>query len=146
MSVEVRPLSFEDLDRVCEIEEACFSMPWKKEDFADLIESEHSDYFVIVLDGVIAGSAGYTDTLGDAYVNNVAIHPDYRGRGLSKILMKAMLEHGLSKGIKNYTLEVRVSNTPAIRLYESFGFECAGTRKRFYEHPVEDAYVYWLRK
>ena len=146
MSVEVRPLSFEDLDRVCEIEEACFSMPWKKEDFADLIESEHSDYFVIISDGVIVGSAGYTNTLGDAYINNVAIHPDYRGLGLSKKLMEAVLDHGLSKGIKNYTLEVRVSNTPAIRLYESFGFECAGIRKRFYEQPVEDACVYWLRK
>ena len=121
-------------------------MPWKRQDFADLIESEHSDYFVILKDGLIVGSAGYTDTLGDAYINNVAIDEPFRGQGLSKKLMEAMLEHGLSKGIKNYTLEVRVSNTPAIRLYESFGFECAGIRKRFYEQPVEDACVYWLRK
>ena len=146
MSAAVRPLEYEDLDRICELEEASFSMPWKKADFEDLIESENSVYLVIEEEGLIIGAAGYTDTLGDAYVNNVVIDESVRGKGYGKILMDALISDGLSKGIMNYTLEVRVSNTPAIRLYESLGFESAGIRKRFYERPVEDAYVYWLRK
>ncbi|MCR5278597.1 MAG: ribosomal protein S18-alanine N-acetyltransferase [Lachnospiraceae bacterium] len=146
MNIVTRPLSDDDLDRVCEIERASFSMPWKREDFAALIRDNNSVYLVIEADGIIAGQAGYTDTLGDAYINNVAIEESYRGNGLGRILMEALIADGLSKGILNYTLEVRVSNTPAIMLYESLGFECAGVRKRFYEQPVEDAYVYWLRK
>lgn len=144
--IETRPLSDEDLDRVCEIESATFSMPWSKQDFADLIRDNNSVYLVILVDGKIAGQAGYTDTLGDAYINNVAIEESYRGQGLGRRLMEDLIADGLSKGILNYTLEVRVSNTPAVKLYESLGFECAGVRKRFYERPVEDAFVYWLRK
>ena len=146
MLIETRPLREEDLDRICEIEEASFSMPWKRQDFADLIESEHSVYLVILADGVVSGAAGYTETLSEAYINNVAIDPKMRGKGLGHSLMEALIADGDSRGIEAYSLEVRVSNTPAIRLYESFGFECAGVRKRFYERPVEDAYVYWLRK
>ncbi len=144
--IETRPLSDEDLDRVCDIESATFSMPWSKQDFADLIRDNNSVYLVILVDGKIAGQAGYTDTLGDAYINNVAIEESYRGQGLGRRLMEDLIADGLSKGILNYTLEVRVSNTPAVKLYESLGFECAGVRKRFYERPVEDAFVYWLRK
>lgn len=146
MKIEIRPLAKEDLDRICELEEAAFSMPWKKKDFEELIESENSQYLVILADGCVAGTAGYTDTLGDAYINNVVIDESKRGAGLGKKLLEALIEEGLSKGIKNYTLEVRTGNTAAVRLYESLGFECAGVRKRFYEHPVEDAFVYWLRK
>lgn len=146
MKIEIRPLAKEDLDRICELEEASFSMPWKKKDFEELIESENSQYLVILADGCVAGTAGYTDTLGDAYINNVVIDESKRRAGLGKKLLEALIEEGLSKGIKNYTLEVRTGNTAAVRLYESLGFECAGVRKRFYEHPVEDAFVYWLRK
>ncbi len=146
MLIETRPLCDEDLDRVCEIESATFSMPWSRQDFADLIRDNNSVYFVITLDGEVIGQAGYTDTLGDAYINNVAIAEAYRGRGFGRRLLEDLIMNGLSKGILNYTLEVRVSNAPAIRLYESLGFTCAGVRGRFYEQPVEDAYVYWLRK
>jgi len=146
MSIEIRPLAEEDLDRVCEIEERCFSMPWKKQDFKNLIEDEISEYFVILLDGQIVGAAGYTDQVGEGYINNVVIDEEYRGRGLAGQLMAAVLKAGEEKGIFDFTLEVRVSNEPAVRLYKGLGFESAGIRKRFYEKPVEDAYVMWRRK
>lgn len=141
----VRPMAEADLDRVCEIEEASFSMPWKKEDFAQLIYDSGSEYFVIEVDNYIVGAAGYTDQVGEGYINNVVIDEKFRGRGLSGTLMKKVLSAGIKKGITDFTLEVRVSNAPAVKLYESLGFESAGVRKRFYEHPLEDAYVMWLR-
>ena len=141
----VRPLEDKDLDRVCQMEEASFSMPWKREDFKELIESEASSYLVLLLDDYVIGTAGYTDQVGEGYVNNVVIDETYRGKGYSKILMQAVIDDALSHDIKDLTLEVRVSNEPAVRLYESLGFESAGIRKRFYEHPVEDAYVMWRR-
>ena len=145
MSVTVRPMETKDLDRVCQMEQESFSMPWKREDFEKLIEDAGSIYLEIEIDGYVIGAAGYTDMVGDGYINNVVIDKEYRGRGYSKKLMEAVIESGKETGIYDYTLEVRVSNLPAIRLYEAVGFENAGVRKGFYDQPKEDAYVYWLR-
>lgn len=145
MAIETRPLREEDLDRICEMEERSFSMPWKREDFKDLLEHDESVYMVIILDGYIIGAAGYTFNSFEGYINNVVIDEDFRGKGYSKILMESLLNHGREEGINEYTLEVRVSNTPAVKLYESLGFVSEGVRKNFYERPVEDAFVMWLR-
>ena len=146
MKIEVRDLREEDLDEVCRIEEASFSMPWKREDFQDLIDSDNSIYLVILADDRVAGAAGYTFNGFDGYINNVVIDVDRRGQGLGKVLMKELLTVGRKNGVLEFTLEVRVSNTPAIKLYESFGFKSEGVRKNFYERPVEDALVMWLRE
>lgn len=146
MKIEVRDLRTEDLDEVCRIEEASFSMPWKREDFQGLIDSDNSIYLVILADGRVAGAAGYTFNGFDGYINNVVIDVDRRGQGLGKVLMKELLTVGRKNGVSEFTLEVRVSNTPAIKLYESFGFKSEGVRKNFYERPVEDALVMWLRE
>jgi len=145
MQTEIRPLAEDDLDRVCELEESSFSMPWKKEDFKHLIEDSNSVYLVILADGYIVGCAGYTFNGYEGYINNVVIDSEYRNRGLAALLLKRVLQYGSEAGVTEYTLEVRVSNEPAIRLYEGLGFKSEGIRKRFYEHPVEDAHVMWLR-
>ena len=145
MEIEIRPLEEGDLDRVCAIEERCFSMPWKREDFKNLINDSGSEYFVVIKDSVIAGCGGYTDQVGEGYINNMAVAPEFRNEGLGTKLLLAILKEGAKKGITDFTLEVRVGNAPAIKMYESLGFESVGVRKRFYERPVEDAYVMWLR-
>ncbi len=145
MAIETRQLCEDDLDRICEMEERSFSMPWKREDFKDLLEHDESVYMVILLDGYIIGAAGYTFNGFEGYINNVVIDEDFRGKGYSKVLMESLLNHGRKDGINEYTLEVRVSNTPAVKLYESLGFVSEGVRKNFYERPVEDAFVMWLR-
>lgn len=144
MEISVRDLLDDDLDIISDIESRSFSMPWKKEDFKHLIEDNQSVYMVILVDGTPVGTAGYTYNGFEGYINNVVIEESFRGQGLSKILMDALLSKGRENGINDYTLEVRVSNAPAVRLYESLGFESAGVRKNFYEKPVEDAFVMWL--
>ncbi len=143
MEIEIRDLTEEDLDDVCMIEEASFSMPWKKEHFRDLVYNDDAVYLVILLDKRIVGCAGYTDAVGEGYVNNVVISEEVRGMGLGRKLMEAVIESGHKRGINDFTLEVRVSNDPAVNLYKSLGFESAGIRKNFYEKPTEDAYVMW---
>ena len=145
MKIEVRDLRTDDLDEVCRIEESSFSMPWKKQDFQDLIDSDNSIYLVILADDSVVGAAGYTFNGFEGYVNNVVIDIDRRGQGLGYVLMKELLTVGRKNGVHEFTLEVRVSNTPAIKLYESLGFKSEGVRKNFYERPVEDAEVMWLR-
>lgn len=145
MEIKVKPLSEEDLDEVCRIEEQCFSMPWKKEDFKNLIKDSGSEYFVVLADSHVVGCGGYTDQVGEGYINNIAVSSEYRGKGLGSLLLETILDAGRRKGITDFTLEVRVGNAPAVKMYEKLGFESAGIRKRFYEKPVEDAYVMWLR-
>jgi len=145
MKVETRPMETEDLDRVCELEESSFSMPWKKADFEDLIAEDESVYLVILKDDVLVGTAGYTFNGFEGYINNVVIDESCRGQGLGRLLMEALLEKGRADGVKEFTLEVRVGNVPANRLYESLGFVSEGIRKNFYERPTEDANVMRLR-
>ena len=145
MKIEVRDLCEEYLDEVCRMEEASFSMPWKREDFQDLIVNDNSIYLVILADDKVVGAAGYTFNGFEGYINNVVIDIDHRGQGLGHVLLKELLTVGRKNGVHEFTLEVRVSNTPAIKLYESLGFKSEGVRKNFYERPVEDAEVMWLR-
>ena len=146
MKIEVRDLREEDLDAVCAIEESSFSMPWKREDFQSLIEDNNSIYLVILADDKVVGAAGYTFNGFDGYINNVVIDVDHRGQRLGRVLMKELLTVGRKNGVPEFTLEVRASNAPAIKLYESLGFKSEGRRKNFYERPVEDAEVMWLRE
>lgn len=145
MDIKTRPMETADLDRVCLLEERSFSMPWKREDFEAMIARDDSTYYVICDGDNVIGTAGYTFNGFEGYINNVVIDEEYRNLGLGKVLMQALLAHGKRKGINEYTLEVRVGNVSANRLYESLGFKSEGIRKNFYERPTEDAYVMWLR-
>ena len=145
MKLEIKELSLENIDRICEIESESFSMPWKKDDFLGLIRDNNSEYIVVYCDGIPVGTAGYTFNGFEGYINNVVIDKSFRGRGISKVLMEELLKSGRGKNINEFTLEVRVSNIPAVKLYESLGFKSEGIRKNFYERPTEDANVMWLR-
>jgi len=144
--VKIRRLQSEDVEPVSILESKSFSMPWSAKDFAKLIEDNKSLYLVAELDGEIVGCCGVTDICGDGDVNNVMVAEEYRGRGIAQALMSELLLQGEAIGIENFTLEVRVSNAPAIRVYEKLGFVSEGIRPRFYEKPVEDAMIMWKRK
>lgn len=145
MSIEIREMTEADIAAVSVIEEECFSMPWKPEDFKEMIERDNMTYVVLLVDGEIAGGAGLRNVLGDGEITNVAISKKYRGNGYSKPMLERLLDIGKNLGCSAFTLEVRVSNEPAIKLYEALGFENAGIRPGFYEHPKEDAKIYWKR-
>lgn len=134
-----------DIEAVSKIEEECFSMPWKPDDFKEMIERDNMTYVVIKVDGEIAGGAGLRCIVGEGEITNVAITGKHRGKGYSKPMLEALINKGEELGCSAYTLEVRVSNEPAIRLYKSLGFTGEGVRPGFYEHPREDALIMWKR-
>lgn len=144
--VKIRRLQSEDVEPVSILESKAFSMPWSAKDFAKLIEDNKSLYLVAEVAGEIVGCCGVTDICGDGDINNVMVAEEYRGRGIAQALMSELLLQGAAMGIENFTLEVRVSNAPAIRVYEKLGFVSEGIRPRFYEKPVEDAMIMWKRK
>lgn len=143
MSLIIREMKEADVETVSKIEEECFSMPWKPDDFREMIERDNMTYVVAELDGIIIGGAGIRCIVGDGEITNVAILPAYRGNGYSKPMLEELIFYGKKLGCRAFTLEVRVSNEPAIRLYKSLGFEESGIRPGFYEHPREDALIMW---
>ena len=141
----IRPMNKTDVPPISELEAKSFSMPWSAEAFMDLIADECSLYLVAEEDGVLVGCCGVTNILGEGNINNVVVDEDYRGRGIATDLLRELFVYGGKMGIKEYTLEVRVSNAPAIHVYEKMGFVSEGIRPKFYEKPIEDAMIMWKR-
>lgn len=142
----IRIMDDEDARALARLEEETFSMPWSYEDFLELNAHDEVVYLIAELDGQIIGGCGVRNIVGEGEITNVVIKSDFRGRGYSYIMMSRLLEIGREMGINDFTLEVRVSNAPAIGLYEKLGFVSEGIRPNFYELPKEDAMIMWLRR
>lgn len=143
--LEIREMQTGDLERVAEIEKSIFSMPWSAKGFADSMEQDCTLFLTAVWDGEIAGYCGMFQSFDEADITNVAVAEKSRGRGIAQAMLKELMKKGKERGIAAYTLEVRVGNAAARRLYEKLGFETAGIRRNFYEKPVEDAVIMWKR-
>ncbi len=144
--IVIRPMTKEDVPAVSRLEEAVFSMPWSPDAFLDMVEREDSLYVVAVAKEEPIGCCGVTNACGDGDINNVVVDEAWRNRGVGRKMLEVLMEQGREIGIENYTLEVRVSNAPAIHLYEKLGFVSAGIRPGFYDKPREDAMIMWKRQ
>ena len=140
--VKVRRLAYSDLPAVIAIERRSFPTPWSLAMFV-LELSKPSGI-------CLAASAG-DDMLGYVicsrydqvwHLMNIAVAPEHRRRGIAWALMTRLVEE--ARGVLPFTLEVRVSNTKAIEMYERFGFRSAGVRPRYYHDNGEDALIMWL--
>ncbi len=143
--VTVREMKASDVEAVSEIEHEAFSMPWSAEDFLEMVEADYAHYYVAESNGRIVGCCGVRNLMGEGEITNVVVAASYRRQGIGRQMLEYLLREVKTLGIGDCTLEVRVSNTPAIRLYESLGFHGEGVRPRFYEKPVEDALIMWKR-
>ena len=135
--MRIDKLKKEYVNDVFEIEKACFSNPWSRENIAAQIDCPTSHFLVAVVSGKVAGYMGLQIFSGEGYVTNVAVLPQYRGQGIAKALISKQFENEMDF----ITLEVRESNTPAISLYEKTGFEKIGIRPNFYSNPTENAVI-----
>ncbi len=137
-----------DIDAVCKMEEDAFSMPWHKESFIEMVNNPDALYLTAECDDCVTpvGCAGFIRVLDEGNICNIVVSREHRRLGIGNRLVRSMIDIGREEyGIKAFTLEVRVSNSPAIRLYENLGFVNEGIRPGFYDRPKEDAYIYWLR-
>ena len=145
MEVSIKPLTEEYVDQVCVLEEEAFSMPWHRESFLEMIANENACYLVALIGEEVVASCGLRHIVGEGEITNVVTKNTMRGKGIGKQILEKLLEEGAKMGAEAFTLEVRVSNAPAIHLYESLGFVSEGVRKNFYEEPTEDALIMWKR-
>ena len=130
--------------QVAELEKLCFSDPWSEKSVASELENKLS-FWLVAMDGdTVAGYIGSQTVIDETDMMNVAVHPDYRRQGVAAALVNALVAALKAHQSRCLTLEVRVSNAPAIALYEKMGFAQVGLRKNYYRNPKEDALI--LRK
>ncbi len=130
------------LSAVEKLERLCFAHPWTAEGLKILI-SDGGVGFAAIEKGSekLIAYAGMVMSLYEGDITDVATHPDYRRRGISRAVMERLLAFARERGLDSIALEVRVSNAGAIALYEGLGFKIAGKRPKFYRTPPEDAFV-----
>jgi [ribosomal protein S18]-alanine N-acetyltransferase len=148
------PMTPADLVEIMPLERRCFKDPWTRHMYlSDLTGNALATYLVLRLPaGATARKAeqgtppsllaygGFWLLLDEAHIATIASHPDWRGCGLGQWLMLALLDQAIARGAALATLEVRVGNTPARRLYEKLGFEEVGERRNYYRDG-EDALI-----
>ena len=141
MSFTITAMQSEHIAAIAKLETECFSSPWSEAALTEELSNPDSHFLVAECDG-IAGYIGVQEICGEAYITNVAVLESHRKKGIGRALIKAAADSAKSRNCEFITLEVRVSNAPAIALYESEGFELLGTRKNFYTSPTEDGAIY----
>ena len=130
--------------QIAELEKICFSDPWSEKSIASELNNKLAFWLVAVEGETLAGYIGSQTVMEETDMMNVAVHPDFRRRGIAEALVSALVEKLKEMGSHCLTLEVRASNVPAITLYEKMGFYEIGRRKNYYRNPKEDALI--LRK
>ncbi|MBO4882910.1 MAG: ribosomal protein S18-alanine N-acetyltransferase [Lachnospiraceae bacterium] len=148
--IKVRRMEVSDIGPLANIEKQCFSRPWSEREFGHLVEKTDALYLVADVtfeSGMrkIVGTAGMRILGTEGDIDNVAVLPEFRNLGIAGKLLDGLLDMGRQKGVTEFTLEVRVSNEYAIKLYEKAGFVSEGIRPGFYEDPKEDANIMWIR-
>ncbi|MBN2206760.1 MAG: ribosomal protein S18-alanine N-acetyltransferase [Candidatus Aminicenantes bacterium] len=137
-----------DLAAVYAIEKLSFPNPWHVETFLGEIQNRPVSHALVAVHGpeeTIVGYIVFWIVRDEAQINNIAVHPDRRGKGFGRGMLAATLEEMKASGIKTVTLEVRESNLTALGLYRSLGFQVVGRRRDYYTNPREDALAMLLR-
>lgn len=163
----LRYMRMEDVPQVLEVDKLSFPLPWSARSYAFEINDNNSSHMITLeasqelaqnkgLIGaiqrlrrshparLIAGYAGFWLIDGEAHVSTIAVHPDFRGRGLGEVILAGALKRAIDLNAEYSVLEVRVSNNPALELYRKYEYQVVGQRKNYYRDNNEDAYLMHL--
>lgn len=143
--ITVRPMMREDIPALVRMEREIFSLPWSERSFEELFQRDYNLCLTAEWEGHLAGCAVMTILGDEGDVDKVMVDEACRRKGIAQKLVSELLSEAKDRGVDCFTLEVRRSNLPAIRLYEKFGFVSEGIRPQFYEKPTEDALIMWRR-
>lgn len=140
----LRTMRLDDVPAVAAIDRASFTLPWSEGSFrSDLTTNSAANLIVAEMaDGKgasVAGYIGYWLVIDEAHLSTLAVAPSLRRRGIGERLLEEAMRRAVRQGAEMMTLEVRVSNEAAQRLYEKYGFQLVGRRSRYYKDNLEDA-------
>jgi ribosomal-protein-alanine N-acetyltransferase len=145
VNVDLRKLELRDLDAIERIERESYPTPWSRSMFASEL-AKPTSLSLGAFDTASGALLGYLiiSRYVDAWhVMNVAVTPSHRRRGIARLLLDRLFEVTSTDERRGYTLEVRVSNDGAIKLYEALGFKARGVRRGYYTDNREDALIMW---
>ena len=138
----IEPMTFDDLPAVQEIERASFTTPWPSHAYqAELETNKLARYLVVRAGHEVIAYAGIWLLVDEAHITTFAVAPAWRRQRVGERLLLAVLDLSVARGAREATLEVRLSNLPARRLYEKYGFRPVGIRPRYYSDDHEDALI-----
>ena len=135
-------MRLEDVSAIAKLEQICFSDPWSETSIKSELNNPLSYWLVADDNGTIAGYVGSQSVLDSADMMNIAVAPEYRRRGVGRMLINNLISYLREQKVIALLLEVRVSNMAAISLYQKFGFQQVGRRPRYYHNPREDALIF----
>lgn len=142
--IEIRVADLEDIFSIYEISTLCFPISWSITSIkGELTSNTHARYVVAVENGIVVGFAGLWIIVDEGHVTNIAVHPDFRRKGIGTLLMDKLMFISKNENLIGLTLEVRKSNLSAQNLYKQFGFIEEGVRKNYYSDNGEDAIIMW---
>lgn len=141
LTVKIAPMTQADVASIALLEKECFSEPWSEDGIRSELDNPSARFFTAKILGETAGYVGMHTVLDECYIANVAVGSAFRRRGVAYALLSYAEETAGNEGCAFISLEVRVSNIPAIRLYEKHGYISQGERKNFYRDPVENALI-----
>ncbi|MFB2770177.1 ribosomal protein S18-alanine N-acetyltransferase [Pelatocladus sp. BLCC-F211] len=145
--LKLKLITADDLNLVLELDQACFSGLWTLDGYKRELDSPNSvllGLFTPLSPVKLLAMGCFWSILEEAHITILAVHPQYQGQGLGQAILYFLLKNAHELGLERVTLEVRVSNTAAISLYQKFGFKTAGQRRRYYTDNDEDALILWL--
>ncbi len=138
----IREAHNQDIDHLVAIEELCYDNPWPREAFEEEIEREDVGIGVVAEDeSLVVGFLTGMAVVDEFHLHNLAVHPDFRGRGIARCLLEAIESLCRQRNLRRILLEVREDNEAARHLYLGMGFKAEGTRKDYYS-PGKNAYMY----
>ena len=144
MSYSIRPMEDKDMKTVLEIENLCFTAPWKEQDILiELHENPLSNFSVIEIDelNLVVGFANYWHTFDSATLCQIAVHPNYQHKHLGSLFLEDILKECHAKKVRNLTLEVRKNNAKAISFYKKFGFKDVLIKPHYYSNGDDAIYM-----
>ena len=139
--MKLLPIQPEHLPAIAALEALCFAEPWSEKALGLLLTDQATGFAATDDRGAVIGYGGMLLAPDEGQILNLAVSPGYRRQGVGAALLSALLAEADRRGLSTLSLEVRVSNQPAVALYERAGFTVAGRRRHFYKSPTEDAWV-----
>ena len=150
LEITIKPISVDDIASILILDRLCFGGLWSIVSYRRELTNDHSHFLGILAaktlapasDGLI-GFGCFWSILDEAHITLLGIHPQYQRQGLGRLLLTSLLDHAREIEMARATLEVRASNQGAIDLYEQYGFQTVGRRKKYYQDNNEDGVIMW---
>jgi [ribosomal protein S18]-alanine N-acetyltransferase len=143
VNLTLQLLTAESLDQLVDLDRLCFGKLWSRDQYQRELDSPNSDIIGLTQGETLLAYGCVWAILDEAHITIVAVHPDYPRQRLGTSILIGLMKSAIARNLARATLEVRVSNQAAIGLYEKFGFDTAGRRKKYYEDTGEDALILW---